>query len=177
MQAVRMANMQAFGCRSSRTAADTGREAHDVICKRDDAASQTEHSAAGTPTSRGLVAQQDMLTRAIQAHPSKRQKRSTDKINSECVNGAAQQEPLNVEIDRMAAVAAADEAAYMEDVRGPAADTVLSEISRRARGKEGINLQEAKRLPDRLGDKPLRLIVGCNNPSDHAWQAKPHALH
>ena len=74
-----------------------------------------------------------------------------------------------VDIDRLAAIAAADETVYKEDVERPAAAAVLSEISRRARGREGINLDDAKGLPERLGDRPLRLIIGGNNPSDHAW--------
>ena len=60
----------------------------------------------------------------------------------------------------MAAVAAADEAAYMEDVSRSAAPPVLSEISRRARGKEHLDLTKAKGLPERLGDKP---------PAPHHW--------
>ncbi len=74
-----------------------------------------------------------------------------------------------VDIDRLAAAAAADETVYKEDVERPAAAAVLSEISRRARGREGINLDDAIGLPERLGDRPLRLIIGGNNPSDHAW--------
>ena len=46
---------------------------------------------------------------------------------------------------------------------------VLSAASLRARGKQKIPLEDAKGLPERLGDMPLRLIVGGNNPSDHAW--------
>lgn len=73
------------------------------------------------------------------------------------------------DIDRLAAVAAADQTVYSEDVDTAAATAVLSEISKRARGREGINLHNAKGLPERLGNKPLRLIIGGNNPSDHAW--------
>ena len=80
-------------------------------------------------------------------------------------------EPMDqaVDVDRLAAIAAADETVYIEDVERPGAAAVLSEVSRRARGKEGINLDNAKGLPERLGDKPLRLVIGGNNPSDHAW--------
>lgn len=46
---------------------------------------------------------------------------------------------------------------------------VLSAASLKARGKQKIPLENAKGLPERLGDMPLRLIVGGNNPSDHAW--------
>lgn len=46
---------------------------------------------------------------------------------------------------------------------------VLTAASLRARGKQKIPLENAKGLPERLGDMPLRLIVGGNNPSDHAW--------
>lgn len=80
-------------------------------------------------------------------------------------------EPMDqaVNLDKLAAVAAADETVYTEDVERPGAAAMLSAISRRARGREGINLDDAKGLPERLGDKPLRLIIGGNNPSDHAW--------
>ena len=139
-----------------------------MVCKVEDAASKIEHFTADMPTSRGLTAQQDVPNMAAKARPSKRQKRSADKISNDCTNGAALQETLNVDIDRMAAVAAADEAAYIEDVSRPAAP-VLSEISIRARGKERLDLTKAKGLPERLGDKPLRLIIGGNNPSDNAW--------
>ena len=74
-----------------------------------------------------------------------------------------------VQVDRLAAVAAADQTVYPEDVDTAAAAAVLSDISKRARGREGINLDNAKGLPERLGNKPLRLIIGGNNPSDHAW--------
>lgn len=73
------------------------------------------------------------------------------------------------DVDRLAAVAAADQTVYSEDMDTAAATAVLSEISKRARGREGINLDNAKGLPERLGNKPLRLIIGGNNPSDHAW--------
>ncbi len=46
---------------------------------------------------------------------------------------------------------------------------VLSAASLRARGRQKIPLENAKGLPERLGNMPLRLIVGGNNPSDHAW--------
>ena len=169
MRAVRTATVQAFGCRASKAAADIGGGLHSVVCKVEDAASKIEHSTADMPTSRGLMAQQDMPNMAVKARPSKRQKRSADKRSNDCVSGAALQETLYVDIDRMAAVAAADEAAYMEDVSRSAAPPVLSEISRRARGKEHLDLTKAKGLPERLGDKPLRLIIGGNNPSDDAW--------
>lgn len=46
---------------------------------------------------------------------------------------------------------------------------VLSAASLKARGRQKIPLENAKGLPERLGDMPLRLIIGGNNPSDHAW--------
>ena len=174
MRAVRTVDVQAFGCRSSKAAADIGGALHSVVCKVEDAASKIEHSTADMPTSRGLTAQQqDMPNMAVKARPSKRQKRSANKTSNDCVNGAALQETLDVDIDRMAAVAAADEAAYMEEVSrpAPAPAPVLSEHSKRARGKAHscLDLTKAKGLPERLGDKPLRLIIGGNNPSDDAW--------
>ena len=143
-----------------------------MVCKVEDATSKIEHSTADMPTSRGLTAQQqDMPNMAVKARPSKRQKRSADKTSNDCLNGAALQETLDVDIDRMAAVAAADEAAYITDVNRPAANPPLSEQSRKARGKAHscLDLTKAKGLPERLGDKPLRLIIGGNNPSDDAW--------
>ena len=142
-----------------------------MVCKVEDAASKIEHSTADTPTSRGLTAQQDMPNMAVKARPSKRQKRSADKTSNDCVNGAALQETLDVNIDRMAAMAAADEAAYIIDVNRPASAPGLSDQSKRARGKaySCSDLRKAKGLPERLGDKPLRLIIGGNNPSDDAW--------
>ena len=176
MQALRTANVQAFGCRSSKAAVEIGGALHSVVCKAEDAVTHTDQSCAGTNTSKGLMAQQDMPNRAVKARPSKRQKRSAGKMSSDSIVGAARQETRDADIDRMAAVAAADEAAYVEDLSRPAATAVLSEISRRACGKEGIDLKEAKGLPERLGDKPLRLIIGGNNPSDHAWQGSTHAF-
>ena len=46
---------------------------------------------------------------------------------------------------------------------------LIPEYCKKARGKQGINLDNAVGVPERLGDAPLRLIVGGNNPSDHAW--------
>ena len=100
----------------------------------------------------------------------KRQKMAPELLKRD-MTAVVKAEPIDqaVDIDRLAAAAAADETVYKEDVERPAAAAVLSEISRRARGREGINLDDAIGLPERLGDKPLRLIIGGNNPSDHAW--------
>ncbi|KAK9903322.1 hypothetical protein WJX75_002770 [Coccomyxa subellipsoidea] len=45
------------------------------------------------------------------------------------------------------------------------------------KGKQKIPLENAKGLPERLGDMPLRLIVGGNNPSDHAWSTGHYYSH
>lgn len=53
----------------------------------------------------------------------------------------------------------------------PASPTIatLGAVSLQARGRQGICLDNARGVPERLGDMPLRLIIGGNNPSDHAW--------
>jgi TDG/mug DNA glycosylase family protein len=46
---------------------------------------------------------------------------------------------------------------------------LIPDYCKKARGRQGICLDNAVGVPERLGDQPLRLIVGGNNPSDHAW--------
>ena len=67
------------------------------------------------------------------------------------------------------AMPATDAAPAAAAVAEAAAQAMMAEVCRKARGRQNICLEGAVGVPERLGDHPLRLIILGNNPSDHAW--------
>ena len=176
-------SLQAFRCRSLKQSSRTGhasqspgpeqcKEVESEIAESDGLRGLVTHRGRGSATHAAQHGELAGQGDACSAQPiSRKRQKMSYKLLKRDMTAIVKAEPSNqpVVIDRLAAVAAADETVYTEDIERPVAITVLSEISRRARGREGIDLSNAVGLPERLGDRPLRLIIGGNNPSDHAW--------
>lgn len=174
--------LQAFRCRTLKQSSRSGHGTQGLgpeQCKEDELEIAESDGLGGLESHKGratasITARLELApqgdARSAQSFSRKRQKMSYKLLRRD-MTAVVKAEPLDqpVDIDRLGAVATADETVYTEDVERLVAVAVLSGISRRARGREGIDLDNARGLPERLGDRPLRLVIGGNNPSDHAW--------